>query len=148
MRKFFAWVCLLLMLAFVFVPVISLAEGQEVRIDVTEVLCSFISFATAVLAALAVYVWNKYLKPWLVQRDLMHVADMVVAAAEAALGRYNGAEKWALALEKMACYGYDIDSEAVLDAISAAWKQLDLRQLTAGEKKPEEKPPEQVTVAE
>ena len=150
MKKVFAWVCLFLLVAFLVVPLSSLAESTEpVKLELTGVLQSGISLITAALAAGITYVWNKWVKPWLIQRDLMHVAEMVVAAVEAALGRHKGAEKWALALEKMASYGYDIDSGAVLDALSAAWKKLDLTQLTAGEKKlEEEKPPEEESTAE
>ena len=149
MKKVFAWVCLFLLVAFLIVPLSSLAESAEpVKLELTGVLQAGISLIAAALAAGITYVWNKWVKPWLIQRDLMHVAEMVVAAVEAALGRYKGAEKWDLALEKMASYGYDIDSDAVLDALSAAWKKLDLTQLTAGEKKPEETKPPEETAAE
>lgn len=150
MKKVLAWCCLFVFIALLAVPFTVLAEeAGAVKFELTGILQAGVSLIAAVLAAGIAYVWNKWLKPWLVQRDLMHVAEMVVAAVEAALGRYKGAEKWALALEKMAAYGYDIDNDAVLDALNAAWKKLDLTQLTAGEKKPEEeKPPEEESTAE
>lgn len=147
MKKVLAWVCVFVFVALVFAPFIALAEEAEaVQFELTGILQAAISLVTAVLAAGITYVWKKHLKPWLVQRELMAVAEMVVSAVEAILGRYKGAEKWELALQKMAGYGYNVDSAAVIDALNAAWKQLDLTQLTAGEKKPEEeKPPEEST---
>ena len=44
----------------------------------------------------------------------------------------------------MAERGFNIDSDAVMDALRAAWKELDLQQIMAGEKQfiELEKPPE------
>ena len=55
----------------------------------------------AVVLCLTTYAWKRYIKPWLMQNDMMEVAKIVVNAVEAIKGRYNGEEKWALALEKM-----------------------------------------------
>lgn len=123
-------------------PSICLAEAEQAEplLDVTGIVVALISLVTAAVSALLVWVWKKYMKPWLVRNNLMDVAEIVVNAVEAIKGRYNGAEKWALALEKMAKeYGYNIEDETVLNALRVAWKQLDLKQLLAGEK---EKPPE------
>ena len=75
-------------------------------------------------------------------RDLSDAAKIVVGAVEALLGRYCGEEKWELALQKMAERGFNIDSDAVMDALRAAWKELDLQQIMAGEKTGEGKPPD------
>ena len=91
------------------------------------------------VSALLGRVWVNYVRPWLEKRDLTDAAEIVVDAVEALLGRYCGEDKWKLALEKMEARGFNIDNEVVLDALRAAWCQLDLKQLAAGEK---EKPPE------
>ena len=95
-------------------------------------------------------VWVKYVKPWLSQRDLTDAAQIVVEAVEALLGRYCGEEKWELALEKMADRGFYTDSQQVIDALKAAWKQLDRAMIAAGEKDvygigEPEKPPEKMS---
>ena len=116
----------------------ALAE-EAARVDVTDIITSLIALVAGVGAALLTYVWKRWAKPWLEQKQLMEVAQIVVNAVEAILGRGYGADKWILALEKMAEYGFDVESAAVEDALNAAWKKLDLSQMMAGEKKPEEK---------
>ena len=37
-------------------------------------------------------------------------------------------------MQKMAARGFNIDSDAVMDALRAAWKELDIQQIMAGEK--------------
>lgn len=115
----------------------ALAE-ETVRVDVTGIVTSLIALIAGVGAALLSYVWKRWAKPWLKQKQLMEVAEIVVNAVEAILGRGYGADKWILALDKMAQYGFDVESQAVEDALNAAWKKLDLSQMMAGEKKPEE----------
>lgn len=114
----------------------ALAE-EVVRVDVTDIVTSLIALVAGIGAALLGYVWRRWVRPWLQQRQLMDVAEIVVNAVEAILGRGYGAEKWILALQKMAEYGFDVEQTAVEDALNAAWKKLDLSQLMAGEKKPE-----------
>lgn len=101
-----------------------------------------IGTAAAFLGACMRQVWVKHVRPWLEQRDLSDAAKIVVGAVEALLGRYCGEEKWELALQKMAERGFNIDSDAVMDALRAAWKELDLQQIMAGEKSGEGKPPD------
>lgn len=115
----------------------ALAE-EAVRVDLTDVVTSLIALIAGVGAALLGYVWRRWAKPWLEQKQLMEVAEIVVNAVEAILGRGYGADKWILALDKMAQYGFDVESQAVEDALNAAWKKLDLSQMMAGEKKPDE----------
>ena len=45
-------------------------------------------------------------------------------------------------MQKMAERGFNIDSDAVMDALRAAWKELDIQQIMAGEKTGEGKPPD------
>ena len=132
MKKLLILICTLCMICF---P--ALAE-EAVRVDVTDIVTSLIALIAGVGAALLGYVWKRWAKPWLEQKQLMEVAEIVVNAVEAILGRGYGADKWMLALDKMAQYGFDVESTAVEDALNAAWKKLDLSQMMAGEKKPEE----------
>ena len=125
-------------------PVLALAEqgGTGLTMDWTALVVAVIGMLAAFLGACMRQVWVKYARPWLEQRDLSDAAKIVVGAVEALLGRYCGEEKWELALQKMAERGFNIDSDAVMDALRAAWKELDLQQMMAGEKVLEAKPPD------
>lgn len=74
--------------------------------------------------------------PWLKDKHLYEAAVIVVNAAEALYGRYNGEEKFKAALESLKARGYDIESERVIEAVRAAWKQLDQAMYLDGEKTP------------
>ena len=118
-----------------------------VSIDWTALVVAMIGVIGTAASALLGRVWVKYVRPWLEKRDLTDAAEIVVDAVEALLGRYCGEEKWRLALEKMEARGFNIDNEVVLDALRAAWQQLDLAMIAAGEKNvygvsEPEKPPE------
>lgn len=143
MKKMLYWACLLMALALL--PALAMAEEvatmPEVAasIDWTALVVAVIGVIGTAVSALLGRVWVNYVRPWLEKRDLTDAAEIVVDAVEALLGRYCGEDKWKLALEKMEARGFNIDNEVVLDALRAAWCQLDLKQLAAGEK---EKPPE------
>lgn len=145
MKKLVVFIlCLCLLFAF---PVAASAEAADAALDLTGVIETGVALVAAVVLCLTTYVWRRWIQPWLVQNELMEVAEIVVNAVEAIVGRYNGEQKWAMALEKMEKeYGFDVNNAAVLDALRAAWKQLDLSMLTAGEKHPaaEEVPVEAV----
>ena len=138
MKKMICWACLLTALALI--PALAMAEGDAftlgdvVVIDWTALVVAVIGVIGTAASALLGRVWVKYVKPWLSQRDLTDAAKIVVEAVEALLGRYCGEEKWELALQKMADRGYYIDSQQVIDALKAAWKQLDMAMIAAGEK--------------
>lgn len=104
-------------------------------IDWTPLVVAVIGVIGTALSALLARVWVRYVKPWLEKRDLTDAAKIVVEAVEALLGRYCGAEKWQLALEKMEARGFNIDNEMVLDALRAAWQRLNLSMIASGEKK-------------
>lgn len=151
MKKMFCWAYLLM--ALVLIPALAMAEGDAftlgdvVAIDWTALVVAVIGVIGTAASALLGRVWVKYVKPWLSQRDLTDAAKIVVEAVEALLGRYCGEEKWELALQKMADRGYYTDSQQVIDALKAAWKQLDMAMIAAGEKDvygigEPEKPPE------
>lgn len=101
-----------------------------VNIDWTPLIEAIIAIAGAALVSIC----YKYVVPWLRENHQLIAAQIAVEAAEAAFGRYNGEEKWRAALESLKQKGFNINSEEVIAAVKAAWKQLDQKQLTAGEK--------------
>ena len=148
MKRFVGIILMLLLL-----PALAMAQEAAVMsggtelIDWTALVVAVIGVIGTALSALLGRVWVKYVKPWLEQRDLTDAAKIVVEAVEALLGRYCGEEKWDLALQKMADRGFYTDSQQVIDALKAAWKQLDMAMIAAGEKDvygtgDPEKPPE------
>ena len=153
MKKMICWACLLMALALL--PALAMAEEvatmPEVAasIDWTALVVAVIGVIGTAVSALLGRVWMKYVRPWLSQRDLTDAAKIVVEAVEALLGRYCGEDKWKLALQKMADRGFYTDSQQVIDALKAAWKQLDMAMIAAGEKDvyvigEPEKPPEAI----
>ena len=151
MKKMICWACLLMALALLPAPAMAeeVATMPEVAtsIDWTALVVAVIGVIGTAVSALLGRVWVKYVRPWLEQRDLTDAAKIVVEAVEALLGRYCGEDKWKLALEKMAERGFYTDSQQVIDALKAAWKQLDMAMIAAGEKDvygigEPEKPPE------
>ena len=151
MKKMFF--CVLPLTVLALFPVLAMAEGaagvvaSAPVIDWTALVVAVIGVIGTLASALLGRVWVKYVKPWLEQRDLSDAAKIVVEAVEALLGRYCGEDKWKLALEKMAERGFYTDSQQVIDALKAAWKQLDMAMIAAGEKDvyvigEPEKPPE------
>ena len=125
----------------------DLLDASAPVIDWTALVVAMIGVIGTAASALLGRVWVKYVKPWLEQRDLTDAAKIVVEAVEALLGRYCGEDKWKLALEKMAERGFYTDSQQVIDALKAAWKQLDMAMIAAGGKDvygigEPEKPPE------
>ena len=138
MKKMICWACLLMALALL--PALAMAEEAATMpevatsIDWTALVVAVIGVIGTAASALIGRVWVRYVKPWLEQRDLSDAAKIVVEAVEALLGRYCGEDKWKLALEKMAERGFYTDSQQVIDALKAAWKQLDMAMIAAGEK--------------
>lgn len=143
MRKIMVW---LLALVLLLTPVWAMAEESIMKqVDWTQVVVSIIGALAAAMSAMLARVWTRYVRPWLEKRDMIDAAKIAVEAAEAMLGRYLGENKWAYALNRMKDMGFNIESEVVLDAMKAAWKQLDLKQLASGEKS---KPPEESSAAD
>ena len=147
MKKLF-FLLLALYMALMPLACLAAAEGGAVAsIDWTDVVVAVIGVIGTALSALIGRVWVNYVRPWLSQRDLTDAAKIVVEAVEALLGRYCGEDKWKLALQKMADRGFYTNSQQVIDALKAAWKQLDMAMIAAGEKDvygigEPEKPPE------
>ena len=143
MRKIMVWMLALVLLL---TPVWALAEESILKqVDWTQVVVSIIGALAAAMSALLARVWMRYVRPWLEKRDMIDAAKIAVGAAEAMLGRYLGENKLKYALNRMKDMGFNIESEVVLDALRAAWKQLDLKQLASGEKT---KPPEEASAAD
>ena len=152
-KKMLCWALLSTLLALL--PALAMAEGDAITpeiassIDWTALVVAVIGVIGTAVSALIGRVWVKYVRPWLEQRDLTDAAKIAVEAVEALLGRYCGEDKWKLALEKMAERGFYTDSQQVIDALKAAWKQLDMAMIAAGEKDvygtgAPEKPPEAI----
>ena len=137
-KKMICW--MLLMTVAALLPALAMAEEAATMpevatsIDWTALVVAVIGVIGTAASALIGRVWVRYVKPWLEQRDLSDAAKIVVEAVEALLGRYCGEDKWKLALEKMAERGFYTDSQQVIDALKAAWKQLDMAMIAAGEK--------------
>lgn len=117
-------------------PVLALAEQGEaaVAVDWTALVVAVIGTAAAFLGACLRQVWVQQVRPWLEQRNLGDAAKIVVEAVEALLGRYCGEDKWRMALRKMQERGFNVDEEQVVDALHAAWYQLNQAMILSGEK--------------
>lgn len=102
----------------------------------TEIIVLVIGIVFSILGSLL----TKQLIPWLKEKKLYDAAIVAVDAAEALYGRYHGEEKLKAALDSLATKGYDIESKTVIEALNAAWKNLDWTMYSIGEKeaKPEE----------
>ena len=77
------------------------------------------------------------MKPFLVKQNLNVLAEIAVYAVEAEWSRGNGEKKLQATLDRMKDSGYDVNSQAVIDAIKAAWYKLNLEMIDSGEKKPD-----------
>ena len=125
-----------MVMALLCLPVLALAEQGEAAVagDWTALVVAVIGTAAAFLGACLRQVWVKYVRPWLEQRNLSDAARIVVDAVEALLGRYCGEDKWRMALRKMQERGFNVDEEQVVDALHAAWYQLNQAMILSGEK--------------
>lgn len=100
-------------------------------------MTNIIVYAIGLAAVVLSFIMGKYVVPWLKDKHLYEVADIVVKSAEAVYGRYNGEQKFRAALESLKARGYDIESEKVIEAVRAAWKELDQVMYLDGEKIPQ-----------
>ena len=99
-------------------------------LDWTTILVLLIGLVFTILTGLV----TKQLIPWLKEKKLYDAAMVAVNAAEALYGRYHGEEKLEAALGSLAALGYDVDSRVVIDALTAAWNEMDRAMIDAGEK--------------
>lgn len=93
-----------------------------------------IIFAIGLVMSICVSLLTKQAIPWLKSKNLYEAAVVAVEAAEALYGRYKGEEKLKVAMDAMAARGYDINSDRVIQAVQAAWKNLDTAMHASGEK--------------
>ena len=158
MKKSLAILMALLMvltLPLMALPFAVLAEGEAVAgpiLSWTEIFTQGVIWLISAVAGIVFFFIWKWLYPmlrdtvipWLKDRNLMIIAEAAVKYAEAVLGRYNGDKKWMIALDWLRKKGWNIDSEAVLAALKSAWYSLNLDQIKAGIKAPEQeqKPPD------
>lgn len=125
-----------MVMALLCLPVLALAQQGDaaVAVDWTALVVAVIGTAAAFLGACLRQVWVQQVRPWLEQRNLGDAAKIVVEAVEALLGRYCGEDKWRMALEKMQARGFNVDEDQVVDALHAAWYQLNQAMILSGEK--------------
>lgn len=125
-----------MVMALLCLPVLALAQQGDaaVAVDWTALVVAVIGTAAAFLGACLRQVWVQQVRPWLEQRNLGDAAKIVVEAVEALLGRYCGEDKWRMALRKMQERGFNVDEEQVVDALHAAWYQLNQAMILSGEK--------------
>lgn len=80
---------------------------------------------------------TKQLVPWLKDKKLYDAAVIAVDAVEAIYGRYGGEQKLEAAIQILIDNGFKVDRDAMVMALKAAWKELDLRMIGAGVKRAE-----------
>ena len=102
--------------------------------DLTQIIVASLGLIGTVIAALIAY----HVVPWLKSKNLYEAAVIAVNAAEALYGRYHGEEKLNAALNMLKEKGYKIENADVINAVKAAWKQLDIAMYNDGEKYIEE----------
>ena len=93
-----------------------------------------IIFALGLVMSICASLLTKQVLPWLKSKNLYDAAVVAVDAAEALYGRYKGEEKLKAALDSLKAQVYDIESARVIDAVQAAWKNLDSMMHLSGEK--------------
>lgn len=98
--------------------------------DYTQIAILVVSLVFSILGVIAL----RHVIPWLKANNLYEAAMVAVTAAEALYGRYHGEDKLRYALNVMQGKGFNIEADDVINAINAAWKELDLAMREAGEK--------------
>ncbi len=96
--------------------------------DWTTIVIAFIGLITTICVTLI----TKQLLPWLKEKNLYQAALIGVDAAEAMYGRYHGDAKLEYAINSLKIKGFDVETLPVIDALKAAWKQLDMAMIADG----------------
>ena len=96
----------------------------------TDIITTIIGAVALILSIII----SSQLVPWLKEKRLYDLAVVTVNAVEALYGRYNGEQKFTAALDSLKEYGYDIESNKVIESVRAAWKKLDQAMYLSGEK--------------
>lgn len=144
MKKLIAALLVILILVAAF-P--ALAEEAPVLFDWTRILTDITTWLVGVIAsaflALLGYYGRKYAKPWLQETRLTALAQELVRAAEARFGRQQGEKKLHAVFDWLRDRGIDINRDEVIQAVMAAWQDLDLHMIEIGIKEPApEHPPD------
>ncbi len=122
---------MMLLLVFMMVPGVALAEEMNLAGMIPTYLLSGILAACAVLIGM---LFRRYICPVLDSIGLKIDADTAVRAVEVLIGRGNGETKWKLALNRLQKRGWNVDTESVRSAVRAAWSMLDTEMILIGEK--------------
>ncbi len=132
-------VCLLLVLTCGVAAAETAVDTGEI---VTQVVIWVLLGVLTALGTAATWVSKTYILPWLKdtavpwlkQHKLLQAAQTAVEYAEAMLGRYTGDQKWQMAVELLDKMGFDVNSDEVVAALKAKWRELNLAQIAAGVK--------------
>lgn len=118
------------------------AAGLPPLVDWTKVLTDIIVGLTGVLASAVLgligYYGKKYAGPWIKENRLTDLVKELVRAAEARFGRQQGERKLRQVMAWLRERGIKVDDERVVQAVLAAWQDLDLEMIAIGVKDPEE----------
>lgn len=98
----------------------------------TEVIAWVVRIVSAAILALIGYFGKKYIVPWLEQHRLFSLARELVRAAEAKFGRHEGVAKLEQVLLWMDERGLKTDRDTIIQAVLAAWQELDLQMIDLG----------------
>lgn len=142
MKKF---LFVILVLVLLLTCAVSLAEAVDAVPPLfdwsqimTDIVRWLVGILTSALLALASYYGNKYVAPWLKENRLTALAQELVRAAEARFGRQQGEKKLQQVFAWLRDRGVDIKDEQVIQAVMAAWQDLDLEMIAIGVKEPPE----------
>lgn len=147
MKKF---LFVILVLVLLLTCAVSLAEAVDAVPPLfdwsqimTDIVRWLVGILTSALLALASYYGNKYVAPWLKENRLTALAQELVRAAEARFGRQQGEKKLQQVFAWLRDRGVDIKDEQVIQAVMAAWQDLDLEMIAIGVKEPPDEVPAQ-----
>lgn len=145
MKKFLLVMTLVLMIVTLMLLPGALAEAVDavpVLFDWPKLMGQALSWLVSVLAsallALIGYYGRKYAAPWLRENRLTTLAQELVRAAEARFGRKQGEVKLKQVFAWLRERGIDIDDTQVVQAVMAAWQDLDLEMIAIGAKDPQD----------
>lgn len=103
-----------------------------------EALSWLVRILASALLALFGFYGKKYAAPWLRENHLTALAKELVRAAEAHFGRKQGENKLKQVFTWLRERGVDIDDVQVIQAVMAAWQDLDLEMIAIGVKDPQD----------
>lgn len=146
MKKFLMILVLVVMLVALIVPM-SMAEAVDaapVLFDWTTIVTDILVWLTRIISGAVVgllgYLGKKYALPWLKETRLTSLAQELVKAAEARFGRKQGEEKLHAVFDWLRIRGIDVNDDRVVQAVLAAWQDLDLEMIAIGVKEPPDQP--------